>query len=516
MKHEILTHSSFFEHMEEFGYFRDIEDSLPEDFTSVFEIARVIENPDSQLFKSIQQVMTVSSAIEPGKVNGREWRPNKNFTDTPEEYESTLMRNLNDVKLILPTQYALPYDVFLQRLSRRSLWINLPKNPVIVPFKSSSKDYNPNNFKQKVYMLLDTSTSMSAHHRIQMAKAVVFVFLKRNLKELGHVYFRTFDTEVGSLWKATELNSLKKLIKYVMRLKKLGNGTVMEKAIMIAINDIKKSSSLEGAEILLVTDGACHLDIEKIKEGIGKSIIINTIKIGSTTIVPDEKYLRDIASRGNAPRQKDLKKMEEELRHLKAELEFTAGTITSKALRSQITDMEHRTNQLKLMIIDDIKLKYGREIEYLSKVYVNINDLVLDDIFKLNQSEIDELKELLNAIELDFEGGFDADALREAALLYEHIQMLLHNAPNPNQKKQLEDMANNLQELLKDVGKTMSNNGSNMVSGVSSNDLRDIQMMLSSSKNGGEGFSLFQIILQMMKQLLSKKIFSGLKYFKKK
>ena len=52
--------------------------------------------------------MTVSSAIEPGKVNGREWRPNKNFTDTPEEYESTLMRNLNDVKLILPTQYALP------------------------------------------------------------------------------------------------------------------------------------------------------------------------------------------------------------------------------------------------------------------------------------------------------------------------------------------------------------------------------------------------------------------------
>ncbi|MFZ1572838.1 MAG: hypothetical protein WAT89_08905, partial [Candidatus Kapaibacterium sp.] len=88
--------------------------------------------------------------------------------------------------------------------------------------------------------------------------------------------------------------------------------------------------------------------------------------------------------------------------------------------------------------------------------------------------------------------------------------------PNPNQKKQLEDMANNLQELLKDVGKTMSNNGSNMVSGVSSNDLRDIQMMLSSSKNGGEGFSLFQIILQMMKQLLSKKIFSGLKYFKKK
>ena len=40
MKHEVLTHSTFFEHMEEFGYLRDIEDLLPEDFTAVFEIAR--------------------------------------------------------------------------------------------------------------------------------------------------------------------------------------------------------------------------------------------------------------------------------------------------------------------------------------------------------------------------------------------------------------------------------------------------------------------------------------------
>lgn len=515
MKHEILSHSSFFEHMAEFGYFRDIEEVLPEDFTSVFEIARVLEDPNSPLFKSIEKMMTVSTAVEIGKQNGREWRPNRNFTDTPEEYEATLMRTLNDVKRILPTQYALPYDVFLQRLARRSLWINIPKTPVIVPFKSDSKEFNPNNFKQKVYLLMDTSSSMISHHRAQMAKAVVYVFLKRNLKELGHIFFRTFDTDVGPLWKATDLPSLRRLIQYVMRIKKLGNGTVLEKSILTAIDDIKHSSSLEGAEILIVTDGACHLDMDKIKSELGTTISINTIKIGNATIIPDEKFLRDAATKGNAPRKIDLRKMEEELRHLKAELEFVSGTNANRALRNQINDLEHRTNQLRNLITDDIKQKYGHEIEHLSKVYVNIDDLALDDIFKLKQSEIQELKELLAEIESDFDGGFDADSLREAALLYEHIQMLLHNSPTPAQKQQLQDMANKLQELLKEVGNTMKG-GNSIINGVSSNDLHDIQMMLGSSKYGGEGFSLMQIIMQIMKQFLSKKIFSGFKYFSKK
>lgn len=45
MKHEILTHSSFFEHMEEFGYFRDIEDSLPEDFTQFLKLPVLLKIP---------------------------------------------------------------------------------------------------------------------------------------------------------------------------------------------------------------------------------------------------------------------------------------------------------------------------------------------------------------------------------------------------------------------------------------------------------------------------------------
>lgn len=47
--------------MEEFGYLRDQEEMLPEDFTAVFEIARVLEDPDSALAHAISPVMTISS-----------------------------------------------------------------------------------------------------------------------------------------------------------------------------------------------------------------------------------------------------------------------------------------------------------------------------------------------------------------------------------------------------------------------------------------------------------------------
>lgn len=503
MRHAVLTHSTFFEHMEEFGYLRGIEDMLPEDFTAVFEIARVLEDPDSALFRSISPVMTISAPVDgTEKRESREWHPNRNVTHS-EEYEAALMRNFSDIKRLFPHQYLLPDEVFMQRLAKRSLWINIPRTPVIIPFKTSGSDFSPNNFKQKVYILLDTSTSMTSHHRFQMAKAVVYVFLKRNLKELGHVYLRTFDTDLGPLHVATDERSLRHLIQYTMRLSHLGNGTVMERAILQAAEDIRAQSSLSGAEILIVTDGACHLDPERINDALGEMIRINTIKIGNAEIFADTKMLRDMASLGSSPDQRNLARLEEELRRSRHDLDLATIEAERKKIRAHIASTEGRAEQLRGLIVEKMTRTYGKEIELLSRVFVNVDDISADAIFTLHQSEIDEIRELLAEVEADFEEGIDADSLREAALLYEHVQMLLRAGGAQEQMRQLQELAQRLQELLKDVLETSEQIGE-AVQNMSRSDLHDLQMML--HIRSSQGNSLLKLLLTVLRRSIGRLI----------
>jgi hypothetical protein len=385
----------------------------------------------------------------------------------------------------------------MQRLATRSLWINVPRTPVIIPFKTSGSDYAPNNVKQKVYLLLDTSTSMTSHHRFQMAKAVVYVFLKRNLRELGHIYLRTFDTDLGPLQTATDLRSLRNLIQYTMRLSRLGNGTAMERAILQAADDIRAQSSLSGAEILIVTDGACHLDLEKIRTALGDMIGINTIKIGSAEIFADEKLLRDMASRGSSADQRNLAGLEEELRRSKLELDHAGSEGERRSIRSHLAALQGRADQLRSLIVGKMARIYGKEIESLSRVFVNIDDISADAIFTLRQSEIEEIRELLAEVEADFNDGIDADSLREAALLFEHVQMLLKAGGDAEQVRQLEEMAERLSELLKDVLET-SEQIDAAVKNMSRGDLHDLHMML--HIRSSQGNSLLKLLLAALRR----------------
>jgi hypothetical protein len=498
VKHEVLNHSTFFEHMEEFGYFRDLEELLPEDFTAVFEIARVLEDQTSELFRTLSPALTVTSQrpVEDPR-SAREWRPNRNVMHG-EEYEAALMRSVSDIKRIFPHQYLLPDAIFMQRLARRSLWINIPKTPITLPYKSSGRDYAPNDYKQKVYLLLDTSTSMKSHHRYQMAKAVVYVFLKRNLSELGHIYLRTFDTKIGPLQTATDEKSLRGLIHYAMRLNRMGNGTLMERALLQAAEDIRAQSELSGAEILMVTDGASHLDVDRIREALGTSIRINTVKIGNASLRPDEKVLRELAGRGAGPQEKELVRLEEDLRRSKIDLQNASTEADQRRIRSHIASIERRCEELRASIVNRLRTYYGREIELLSSVYVNVDDISADAIFHLTQSEIDEIRSLMTEVESDFAEDIDADSLREAALLYEHVQMLMKETTDPEQMRQLRELSDRLKELLKDLHHQSL--APDALMSISRSDIRDLQMMLHLKRSEtGEAFSL---IIALLRRLL--------------
>src|SRR5262249_452994 len=156
-----------------------------------------------------------------------------------------------------------------------------------------------------------------------------------------------------------------KLIRYTMRLNSLGNGTVMEKAILQAAEDIRAKSSLSGAEILMVTDGACHLDVEKIREALGNMIKINTIKIGNAELHPDPKFLEEVGWRGKRAEQGNLGQLEEEVRRAKA--------LVSKSSNDNAVLIARRAGQLRAQIVEKLKRTYGREIEQLSSVFVNVD-----------------------------------------------------------------------------------------------------------------------------------------------
>ena len=487
--------------MEEFGFFRDLEEMLPEEFTAVFEIARVLEDPASDLARSLSKTLAIASST-PMREEGRsrEWRPSR-IHSAGDEYEAALMRSVSDVTRIFPHQHLLPDEVFLRRLSQRSLWINTPRTPVIIPFKSSSEEYAPDNFKQKVYLLLDSSTSMSSHHRFQMAKAVLYVFLKRNLAELGHVYLRTFDTDLGPLQTATDAHGLRKLIRYTMRLGQLGNGTVMEKAILQATEDIRARSSLSGAEILMVTDGACHLDVDRIRGALGDSIRLSTVKIGNAEVFPDDRFLRDAASRSSSAQGREILRLEEEIRRVRFDLGISSSDGEKRSLESKIRNLERRVEEQRTAVIGRIRETYGREIELLSSTFVNIDDLSADKIFTLSRHQIDEIRELLAEVESDFSEGVDADSLREAALLYEHVQMILNTAASSEHAAELEAIAGRLRQLLGD----MIENGevpAGGARGISRADLHDLHMMLQMQSTRGD--SLMKLLLALLRRAVGR------------
>ena len=484
--------------MEEFGYFSDLEEALPADFTSVFEIARVLEDEDSPLFQLLAPALAVSSKAKKEKKKSRTWQPNRHVP-VVEEFDVDVIQSVNEVRRILPAQHALPEEVFMRKLARRELLMRVTRDPVILPFGNSSTEYIPNHYKQKVYLLLDTSASMLSHHRFQMAKAAAYVFLKRNLRELGHIYFRTFDREIGPLVTATDMKSLRHLIRHVMRLRKLGNGTAMEKAILTACNDIAQQADLSGAEILVITDGAAHLDKATIMDALGSNITINTVKIGDAKVAVDEKILQDEAARGSSPESHALAQIEERIYQLSTEMR-NASPSRMERIQVEINSLKGQAQRTRRHVIENMRGEYGREIESLSRVFVNVHDITTDDIFKLSAEQLEELRQLVIAAEEAFRSGVDAETLKEVSLLYEHVMMLLDEGESENNAA-LHEMETRLSELLDNFVEAVGRSMGGAASNIGRDDLRDLSMMLQHRSIGDN--SLLAALLSLLRKLIS-------------
>src|SRR5512133_2286295 len=104
--------------MEDLGFLEHFYEHLPENFTAVFEIARILEDSSHWLTKHLEPALSLQapSAQTPHKTG--EPDPRVIFQDF-EELEAGLIRTYADLPHIYHQQWLLPEEAFTRKLGRK-------------------------------------------------------------------------------------------------------------------------------------------------------------------------------------------------------------------------------------------------------------------------------------------------------------------------------------------------------------------------------------------------------------
>lgn len=408
--------------MVEYGFLESSIHALPEDFTLVYEISRVLEDINNPLTTILSPVLWLSEPNPDDKSAPKEIIPH---LPAGEEYEANLIRSYRDINRIYPHQYLLPDEVFMQRLVERSLWMPSPKAPRNMRYQSDSSDFAPDSRKQKVYVLFDTSKSMQELYRIHLAKAIAYFFLKNNQKEMGTIFFRTFDAEIGSLHIVQNRNDFDDLITEIMCMPAEGRGTILEKALLTAIQDIRNDSFMSEAEILVITDGAAHVDISKVRHALGEHIRIHCVKIGDAKIEPDHKIILNAIHTSESEDAKAIRDMQLRIKDMEATLRTIQTDQRKFALHSEIQFLQKQVQDKLERYSQKAMSNYGNEIVDLSSIFVNVSDVNPKSLFALSKERINEFVQLSREILQLLKEDPSAEDAKLAAVLYDHIETIL-------------------------------------------------------------------------------------------
>jgi len=499
------SYEQFFGMMEDLGYFEHIYEQLPEDFTSVFDIARVLEDDTNSLTAKLMPVLNLHAPSRNIEREKDKNVPSDVILSDEREYESGLIRSPQHLPRIYNSQWLLPEEVFTQRLARKELWVPYEKEPTYFSVIPNENEYTPDHRKQKLYILLDTSSSMAIKNRINFAKAIAYFFLKRNLKELGHINLRTFDTSIGELHTATDRQSFQALISFIMRLHTLGNGTAMANAITQAVADISELPHLAGTEILIITDGACALQEESIRALLGDSIVINTIKIGKSQLFASKSYIREKIFEEDSKQHKIIEDLQKKAQDFKRQSEAAQSPQLQKRFTESLKFVEREIQRQVDAMTEEIVVGYGHELERLSKLYITIEDIQLSEVIAINDTLYDELRSLCELLCQSSEQVCTLDDLRKLALMSDHIAFLIKTLPDNFTKAKLSALRENISEkistFLKD--KIRSDSGG-FLQQLASEDRHDIQFLLSfgSSSHVGDWRAFWWILLTKLKSFV--------------
>ncbi|MCE9637692.1 MAG: VWA domain-containing protein [Planctomycetes bacterium] len=470
------AYADFLDEMESLGFLHDLDDDLPPDFSAVFEIGRILASPESAVGRAVStalQLRSAGSAPDDGEAEDPESRIE---VPAAEEYEAEFIHSWADVQHVYSWQWLLPDEVFLRRLAQRTLWFPSAKAPRIRAIESGGDDFQPAPTKQKAYVLLDTSASMALHHRFPFAKAIVLRFLRENRRELGEVFLRTFDVEVGPLESARDTPSYDALLKRVARRRTLGNGTCLERAILRACADIRERRGLAGAEILVVTDGAAHLDEFTVREALGDDVELHCVKLGNVAVAASEHWLNDQLDFALA----DRTHREQKILHIRERRDRLKRALTEardQSIRRGIIQGLAENEIERQAVAGELRAEYGREIENLSHVYVQVPDLNPASL-RLTAEQLAALERLVREmLERLAAAPAPPHVMKQAALLLSHIAMLSAEQTDAATRESMERLRQALENEL--TGAVDHHSQKVIEAGLlSSGDQRDLQVLL--------------------------------------
>lgn len=188
------------------------------------------------------------------------------------------IETLNELPKVLPP-YLLLADVEPDLFTYNAASGNIPikehqKPRIVLEEKSDTVEELEevrkigSSMRQKVYALLDVSTSMPYNNKFIFAKAVMMAYLAKAYEEQAQIYFRPFAGSTGGRIDCVSSSQFPGLAEYVLKIGAY-SGTDISTPLRFAISDIQDIDGLKGdryatTEILLITDGASYTQIPRI------------------------------------------------------------------------------------------------------------------------------------------------------------------------------------------------------------------------------------------------------------
>ncbi|HNX25079.1 MAG TPA: hypothetical protein PKG60_13610, partial [Spirochaetota bacterium] len=410
----------FFGYWDSLGFFENIQVIIPPQFMLLFEIARTLFTDRSSLdaLNAIEEISTEEQIHIPDRKESISINRIERQSPLSDKMEIETYKSIIDLKRTLPRELAQDDDIFNAKLFTKTLMVQKFYESESDNFKPVStmkndKGREANKFDQLFYILLDTSRSMDMHMRGFYAKCIVSEFLRRKHDSNAKLFFRTFDTNVGDLYKIEKKEDYPYLIEKVLLATTGGVSTNLQKAVFQAVSDINYTKDMTNAEILVVTDGVSKIDVHEMVEKLGK-VKLHILKIGDDLPEPDFY---------------DMK-----LEFANERVDFDPSSINIKQIRNRmqnpkeddrpLTTTERRIYSLML----DNSNSIFKDLKKVAKNYIEVGDIKNEKLYDVSYENLENIfhwiKKLEN-VDLKYMKIDDKERIyKQAYFLGQYIKML--------------------------------------------------------------------------------------------
>ncbi|HRS63158.1 MAG TPA: hypothetical protein P5554_08210 [Spirochaetota bacterium] len=411
----------FFEYWDELGLFDNIQLILPPKFFILFEIARNLftqrENADA--LNAIEEITKEEPLYIPEREKSISINRIEHLAPLSDKMEIEAYKDIKDLKRALPRELAQDDDIFDAKLFTKTLMVQKHYESDSDHFKpvntlQNERGRDANKFEQIFYILLDTSRSMDMHMRNFYSKCLVAEFLRRKFQTNAKLFFRTFDTQTGELFKIEKKEDFPKLIEKVLLATTGGVSTNLQKAVFQAVDDINYSKEMANAEILVVTDGVSRIDPEDMLEKLG-NIKLHILKIGDEMPEPDFYDIK-AAFAGEG-------------------IDFDPTSIKMKDIKNILKDPDNSEKPLSTFekrayrLIMDYSNKMFKDLKRVSKNYIEVGDLKVDHLYDVSYENLENIFHWIKKLESTnikyFTGDEKERLYKQTYFLGQYIKMLM-------------------------------------------------------------------------------------------